>query len=156
LNTVHLLYDQSVQGAKMNEGTTSKTDLALLVLRIALAIVFLYHGSAILFGAFDGPGPAGFAAYKHWPLAVGYLVGLAQFGGGLAALLGVFSRIGAACLIVVMIGAIVTVHLPNGYSLAHNGYEFALNELLTAVVLLLTGPGRYALDRTLPASIRNL
>src|SRR5256885_14634925 len=35
-------------------------DLALLVIRIASALAFLFHGSAILFGAFGGPGPAGF------------------------------------------------------------------------------------------------
>src|SRR5205085_12411953 len=49
---------------------------ALLLLRIASAMVFLYHGSAILFGAFGGPGPEKFAAFMHAPAAVGYLVGL--------------------------------------------------------------------------------
>ena len=56
---------------------------ALLLLRIAIAMVFLYHGSAILFGAFGGPGPERFAAFIHAPALVGYLVGLAQFAGGL-------------------------------------------------------------------------
>ena len=58
-------------------------NLALLVLRIASALAFLFHGSAILFGAFGGPGPAGFAGFMHMPLIVGYLVGLAQFAGGI-------------------------------------------------------------------------
>src|SRR5256714_10253391 len=85
---------------------------ALLILRIASALAFLYHGSAILFGAFGGPGPQGFAAFMHMPAVAGYLVGLAQFGGGLAILSGILIRFGAACIIIVMLGAIFLVHLP--------------------------------------------
>ena len=49
---------------------------ALLILRLACAAAFLYHGSAILFGAFRGPGPERFSAFMHMPRAIGYLVGL--------------------------------------------------------------------------------
>ncbi len=129
---------------------------ALLILRIAAALVFLYHGSGILFGILGGPGPAGFAVYKHWPVILGYLVGLAQVGGGLAVLLGVLQRIGTACLMVVMVGAIFTVHLPNGFSVAKNGYEFALTELLMSLALFLTGPGKYSVAESLPWALREL
>src|SRR3989442_13679858 len=54
---------------------------ALLLLRIASAMAFLYHGSAILFRSFGGPGPQQFAASHHWPVVMGYLIGLAQFAG---------------------------------------------------------------------------
>ena len=81
-------------------------DAALFILRVASALAFLYHGSAILFGAFGGPGPEQFASSHHWPVSIGYLVGLAQFGGGLAVLSGVLFRVGAACIIAVMLGAI--------------------------------------------------
>ena len=64
----------------------AQINAALLILRIASALVFLYHGSAILFGAFGGPGPQGVAGFMHAPVMVGYLVGLAQFAGGLAIL----------------------------------------------------------------------
>ena len=53
---------------------------ALLLLRIASALAFLYHGGGILFGAFDGPGPQQFATSRHWPVILAYLVGLAQVG----------------------------------------------------------------------------
>ena len=55
----------------------AQVNAALLILRIASALGFLYHGSAILFGAFGGRGPQGFAAFMHMPAVVGYLVGLA-------------------------------------------------------------------------------
>src|SRR5215469_8831091 len=91
--------------------TPGQTNAALLLIRIAAGLAFLYHGSAILFGAFGGPGPRGFAAFIHAPDIVGYLVGLAQFAGALAILTGVFIRIGAICVIIVMLGAIFLVHL---------------------------------------------
>ena len=119
-------------------------------------MVFLYHGSGILFGSFGGPGPAGFAAYKHWPVVVGYLVGLAQVAGGLAVLLGVLQRVGTVCLMIVMLGAIFTVHLPHGFSVSNGGYEFALTEFLLALVLFLTGPGAYSVNSIMPPALRNL
>ena len=42
--------------------SSSISNLALLILRVACSLPVLYHGSAILFGAFGGPGPQGFAA----------------------------------------------------------------------------------------------
>jgi len=135
---------------------SNRIDAALLVLRIASAMVFLYHGSAILFGAFGGPGPEKFAAFMHAPAAVGYLVGLAQFAGGLAMLTGVLIRIGALCIIVVMLGAIFLVHLPHGFDVTKGGIEYALTELLIALALLLSGAGRYSVSAGLPGGLRKL
>ena len=123
--------------------------MALLLVRIGCGIAFLYHGSAILFGAFGGPGAQQFAAGMHAPAVLGYLVGLAQFGGGLAILSGVFFRIGAACIVIVMLGAILLVHLPHGFNVGKGGMEYALTQLLVAAALLLTGPGAFSLGRWL-------
>jgi putative oxidoreductase len=127
---------------------------ALLLLRIASALAFLYHGGGILFGAFGGPGPEQFAAAHHWPMVVGYLVGLAQVAGGLAILSGILFRLGAVSLIMVMLGAIFTVHLPHGFDVSRGGVEYALTQLLVAVALLLTGPGAYSFSNWLPSSLR--
>src|SRR5207302_9717717 len=101
----------------MEKGNTlpARISTALLLLHIASALAFLYHGSAILFGAFGGPGPHGFAAFMHMPAVAGYLVGLAQVAGGLAILSGALIRLGAACIIVVTLGAIFLAHLPHGF-----------------------------------------
>jgi putative oxidoreductase len=136
--------------------TAAQMNLALLLLRIACSLAVLYHGSAILFGAFGGPGPHGFAAYMHAPDIVGYLVGLAQLAGGIAILTGVLIRIGAACVIVVMLGAIFLVHLPHGFNISAGGIEYALTQLLIAVALLITGAGSYSLAGGLPPALRKL
>ncbi len=134
----------------------TQVNVALLLLRIASALAFLYHGSAILFGAFGGPGLRGFSAFTHMPLPVAFLVGLAQFAGGLAVLSGVFTRFGAACIVIVMLGAIFLVHLPHGFDIGKGGIEYALTQLLIAVVLVITGAGAYSLAPLLPAPLRKL
>jgi putative oxidoreductase len=133
-----------------------KLDLALLIFRLAAASVFLYHGSAILFGAFGGPGFHGLAAYMHFSVLTAFLVGLAQFAGGLALLTGVFIRLGALCIMIVMAGAILLVHLPHGYNIAQGGMEYALTQFLFTLGILLAGPGSYSLAGILPPVLRKL
>jgi putative oxidoreductase len=140
----------------MPSSESPQLNLALLVLRLACALPLLYHGSGILFGVLGGPGPAKFAAFMHAPAAVGYLVGLAQFAGGLAILTGAFLRVGAVCVMIVMLGAIFLVHLPHGFDINRGGYEFALTELLLAFALLLAGPGAWSFGNVVPASLRKL
>lgn len=139
-----------------SSGVTRELNFELLIMRIACAMPFIYHGSAILFGAFGGPGPQNFAAFMHQPAVVGYLVGLAQFAGGLAILLGVLLRVGTVCAMIVMLGAIYLVHLPHGYDIGHGGMEFALTEFLLSAGLLFAGPGRYSLASLLPGPLRKL
>ena len=127
-------------------------DLALLLIRIASAAAFLYHGSAILFGVFGGPGPAGFAAFTHTSLLVGYLVGIAQVGGGLAMLTGIFARIGAVGIIVVMAGAIRMVHWQHGFDIGRGGFEDAMTQMLIALAVLAAGAGKFSLA---PGKIKN-
>ncbi len=136
--------------------TATQINIALLIIRIASALAFLYHGSAVLFGAFGGPGPHGFAAFMHAPDVVGYLVGLAQFAGGLAILTGILIRVGAVCVIIVMLGAIFLVHLPHGFDIGAGGAEYALTQLLLAAALLITGAGAYSLAGMLPPALRKL
>jgi putative oxidoreductase len=125
--------------------TPSQVDAALLLIRIASGLALIYHGSAILFGAFGGPGLKGFSAFTHLPIAVAFLVGLAQFAGGLAVLTGVLTRLGAACIAIVMLGAIILVHLPYGFDVTKGGMEYALTQLLIALALMVAGAGSYSL-----------
>jgi putative oxidoreductase len=139
-----------------NTPRPAQISAALLILRIASAMAFLYHGSGILFGAFGGPGPQQLAASHHWPIIVAYLVGLAQVGGAVAILSGILFRLGALCVSAVMLGAIFLVHLPNGFDVGKGGAEYALTQLLLAIAFLLTGPGAYTLASLLPARLQKL
>lgn len=130
--------------------TDKEVGAGLLIGRIALGIPFTYHGSAILFGAFGGPGLHNFAEYIHLSLFEAFLVGLAQFAGGIAVLSGVCTRLGAICIAIVMLGAIFMVHLPHGYSVGHGGYEYTLTLLILAIALAVTGAGQFSLLRLLP------
>ena len=129
-------------------------DIALLVLRLVLGGVFVAHGAQKLFGSFGGPGIEGTAGFHEQlgikpakPMAI--LAGLAEFVGGMLVAAGFLTPFAALALIVVMIVAIVTVHLKNGFFAASGGYEFNLVLIAVAVALILTGSGAYGLDAAL-------
>ena len=128
-------------------------DASLLVIRLILGVIFLFHGSQLLFGMFEGPGLQ--ATVNGGPGhpgmgPMGYLVAVGQFFGGLGLVLGVLTRFSAAALIVIMLGAIFMVHLPNGFSVQKGGYEFNLALIGLALPILIAGPGRYTALRGLP------
>jgi len=84
------------------------------------------------------------------------LVGLAQVAGAIAVLTGILTRVGAAALSIVMLGAIFLVHLPNGFDVSNGGMEYALTQLLVALALILAGSGAYSLAPRLPPALRKL
>jgi uncharacterized membrane protein YphA (DoxX/SURF4 family) len=70
---------------------------------------------------------------------------------GVAMLLGLLTRLAAAGLIVIMIGAIYTVTGPQGFSVAAGGYEYNLAILAMCVVLIIKGSGPLSVDGWLAA-----
>jgi len=124
-------------------------DIALLVGRIALAWIFIYHGAETLFGAFHGAGLHGMATYfastahLHPGMFFAVLNGITEFFGGIAVGVGVLGRLAAIGLFCDMVIAMITVTFRNGL-VSHtsgSGYELnlALAALAAAVVLLGTG-----------------
>lgn len=87
-------------------------------------------------------------------MIVGYLVGLGQVAGGPAVLTGVFLRIGGACIMVMMIGAISLVHIAHRLDVGKGGFEYAFVQLVIAFSLVLPGPGVYSLIGILPPPLR--
>ena len=126
-------------------------DLALLVLRVVVGLLFAGHGAQKLFGAFGGGGLDGTAGmFDNIGLRPGWLharaAGTAEFAGGLLLALGLFTPFAAAVLIAVMTAAVITVHAPNGIWNTQQGYEY--NLVLVAVVFALSGigAGTWSLD----------
>ena len=50
-------------------------------------------------------------------------------------------------IIAIMVGAIVHVHLPNGFDISKGGYEYNLAIIIMCACLVLGGPGPIAVDR---------
>lgn len=121
-------------------------DLALLVLRVALGAIFIAHGGQKLFwSGIAGTTEAFVGMGVFLPELTAPAVTIVEFFGGLALVAGLFTRLAAASLAVVMLGAIVMVHLPAGFFLP-NGIEFALMNFAAAVALSLLGAGTYSVD----------
>ena len=60
--------------------------------------------------------------------------------------LGLATRIISIPLMIVMVVAIITVHVGNGFEAGNNGYEIPIYYMLMLFSLLITGPGKYSLD----------
>ena len=133
----------TVQDVKQDR---SAVDVALLVVRVVVGVIFMAHGAQKLFGAFGGPGLAG-VVQMMGPL--GYLVAIGEFFGGLGIIVGFLSRFSATSLILVMLGAIAMVHAKNGF-FAPTGFEFNLALIGLLAPILIAGPGRLAVGRFLP------
>ncbi len=130
-------------------GLTPLQGWGIAALRIVVGIVFLAHGGQKLFvwgfGAVAGGfGQIGIPA----PMLAAVIVTLVEFLGGLALLLGLFTRWAAFPLAINMLGAILTVHLRAGFFLPE-GYEFALTLLAANVALALLGSGEASVEQLL-------
>ncbi|MEW6722767.1 MAG: DoxX family protein [Candidatus Micrarchaeota archaeon] len=118
-------------------------DYGLLVIRLGLAM-FMFHGFQKLTGL---EGTAGFFANVGIPLAgvMAVVVGMVEFFGGLAMLLGVATRLSGALLTIVMLVAIISVKLKNGWP----AFELDLAFLTMALGIALAGPGKFSLREML-------
>lgn len=119
----------------------TKNTLAPLLLRLGLATIFLYHG-------IDKVQQGGGTSWGgDMSVVVQFLVAWGELIGGLAVALGLLTRLAAAGLAFIMLGAIVTVHGEKGFSLRDGGFEYNFALLVICIALILMGPGNFALDR---------
>ena len=122
-------------------------NFALLAVRVVAGVIFAAHGSQKLFGAFGGQG---LEATVTMMGMIGYPVAIGEFFGGLGLIVGFLTRFSAASLIVVMIGAIATVHGQNGFFLSAGGFEYNFALIGLLLPTLIAGPGTYSVGRCLP------
>ena len=137
---------------------TTDNAIAPLILRVGLGLALIPHGAQKLFGWFGGYGLQGTA---QWMESIGLQPGLlmaalaggAEFFGGLALLLGLLTRPAAALTAFTMLVAIYSVHWSRGFFLSNGGYEYGFVLLIASLSLLVSGGGRFSLDRRMAGSL---
>lgn len=128
--------------------STDTRNYSLTILRLTLAAFIIPHGLQKALGMFGGPGyegAMGFLTGMGVPSFVAMLVIVGESLGGLGILLGFLTRLCAAGVAIIMLGAIALVHAPNGF-FAPGGFEMHLLAIGIAVVLAIWGGGAWSVD----------
>jgi putative oxidoreductase len=122
------------------------------------------HGAQKLLGWYGGFGFSGtmgfFTETMHLPWLIAFLVIIGESFGSVALLLGLLTRFTAASLAVIMLGAVTMVHLPHGFFMnwfgkqAGEGYEYHLLVIGISLALLVTGAGKWSVDKVIAERVR--
>lgn len=138
------------------ENRRGTLDLGLLLLRVVVGATFLYHGLQKLTGWFHGPGLDGtrdMMAEGGWdhPTVSTVLVTVGEVGGGILLILGLATPLAAGSVLAVILNAWAWKQgmIPGFQYNSGTPTGVELDSILAgaAAVIILTGPGRLALDR---------
>lgn len=130
---------------KFVEGTEKLHDVQLLLFRIILVIGFYgpammkvknLEGVAQWFGSMNYP----------FPMVSATLAMTTEVVGVVLLALGLGARVIALPMMFVMVVAILTTHISNGFAAGDNGFEIPLYYLLMLFALVVYGSGRFSLD----------
>ena len=121
-------------------------DVSLLLIRLMVGAIGVFHGGQKLFGLFGG---YGLKATSEWmasidipaPMLSAFMAGATEFFGGIFIALGLLTRFWGIGFAIAMLVAIVTVH-PSAFSVQNNGMVFALSVGVMPLALAFSGPGR--------------
>ena len=124
--------------------------------RVILGCVMFPHGAQKLFGWFGGFGFTNTMTYftqtAGLPWIIAFLIVIGESLGSLGLIAGFLTRLSALGLICIMMGAIITVHIPNGFFMnwfgkqAGEGFEYHLLVIGMSIPLLINGGGKYSVD----------
>ncbi len=135
---------------------------APMLLRLFLAFVLFPHGAQKLLGWFGGFGFEGtmqyFTGMRGLPWIVGFVVILIEFFGPMALLLGFAVRFWSLAIAAVMTGIILTTFTDYFFmnwfgDHKSEGMEFFLLTIGMAVALIISGGGKFSVDRILSERI---
>jgi putative oxidoreductase len=125
-------------------------DMGLLILRIGIGVMFLYHGAPKMFGGpenWTGLGQAMSTFGIHFlPGFWGFMSAFAEFFGGILIILGLFFR-PACILLTINLMVATSMHLNRGDGLAVASH--AIEDGIVFLSLILIGLGKYSLDEKL-------
>jgi putative oxidoreductase len=116
-----------------------------------VGLLFVGHGTQKLFGWFGGGGIKGTGQFFEglgFPQGrlMAFIAGVSEAGGGALLAFGLFTALGAAAIMGVMINAAMTAHKGKGLWVTNGGFEYPLVCFTVAWLFAFTGPGRFSLD----------
>jgi putative oxidoreductase len=126
----------------------SGKDVASLVLRAAIGGTLVAHGvrhARSLDGTARWFGSIGFREPRLQATASAVV----EVGAGAALIAGAATPLAASAVVGTMAVAARSVHVPNGFFITGEGYEYVLNLSAASVALAAIGPGRLSIDRLL-------
>ena len=82
-----------------------------------------------------------------YPTLNAYMAASTEITGVVLLTLGFLIRLISIPLIIVMLVAIFTVHIHNGFSCGNNGFEIPVYYMLFLLIFITTGAGKFSLDR---------
>ena len=133
-------------------------DWTLTLLRLVLGVVFFAHGAQKMLGWFGGygfSGTMGYFTHSGIPVPLAFLAIAAEFFGGMGLVVGLLSRVAAFGIVVNMVVAVLTVHLPNGFFMNWSGaqkgegFECHLLAIALGIAILMKGGGAVSMDGAL-------
>ena len=101
----------------------------MLLIRLMLGLTFIIHGSQKIFSGFGEP--MHMMQGLGLPAFLGILLALFEFIGGILIILGILTNYIALGFIVIMLGALFTVHLSQGYMAS----EFVITLLIMSIAV---------------------
>ena len=121
-------------------------DYGITILRIGVGIVFFMHGW-LKISAFGLHGTTGFFTQVGVPMpsVLAPLIIALELVGGVAVILGVFTRVFALGFMIDVLGAIYFTKVGGGF-FAPKGCELELTLAIASAALVLTGSGAVALE----------
>jgi putative oxidoreductase len=133
-------------------------DVIALVSRLTIGIVLFPHGAQKLLGWWSGHGYDGTMNYftntVGIPYEVGFLVIVIEFFCPILLILGIWTRVAAAAIMVVMVGVIISVQHQYFFmdwfrNQQSEGMEFFLLMIGLCLVSILNGAGKFAVTKLL-------
>lgn len=129
----------------MNNYFQHKTlpSLGLLIVRLVVGTAFILHGMGKI------QNPTGWMG-DAIPGVLQALAAFAEFGGGIALILGLLTPIACLGILGTMLGAMFMVHIPSGDPFVSPtggaSYELALGYFAITLMILFNSPGRFSID----------
>ncbi len=125
-------------------------DFGLLILRIGIGGMFIFHGAPKMLGGPEKWEKIGASmanvGIEFVPVFWGFMASFSEFIGGICIILGLFFR--PACILLTITMTIAALgHLSRGDGL--RGAAHAIEDGIVFLSLIFIGPGKYSLDEWL-------